>query len=146
MSEQFEVPVESADVISADALTTNMATEVTEMNRVPVLFGKNVYYFHDIEGGYSRDSDTHYVTLIHRVQGSGSPPDNPSNRSVEVHTEKAYYTLSVEDATYWDDTYPDDDYAMTLEVSSYQKGPYSFAEHLTDDSVDKREIEVSYDE
>jgi hypothetical protein len=146
MSDQFEVPVESADMLSADALTSNMAVEVTELDRVPVLFGDDVYYFHDVEGGYSRDSGTHFVTLIHRVQGDGTPPDNPSARSVEVHTDKAYYTLSAEDATYWDEDYPDDDYAITLEVSSYQTGPYSFAENLTDDSIDERETEVSYDE
>lgn len=146
MSHEFEVPVESVDVLSADALTSNMSEEVTELERVPVLFDKDVHYFHDVEGGYSRDNDVHFVTLIHRVQGVGSPPDKPSGKSVEVHTDESYYRLSVEGVTYWDEDYPEYDYAVTLEVSSYQTGPYTFAENLTDENIDRRETEVSYNE
>jgi len=146
MRDQFEVPVDSADILSDDVLTSNIAAEISELDRVPVLFGTDIHYFHDVEGGYSRDSDTHFVTLIHRVQGDGSPPDNPSARDVEIHTNESYYTLSVEDATYWDEAYPDDDYAITLTVSSYQSGPYTFADNLTAELSDRRETEVSYDE
>jgi len=146
MRDQFEVPVESADVLSPDALTSNISTEAQEMDRVPVLFDTDVHYFHDVEGGYSRESGHHFVTLIHRVQGVGSPPDNPSARSVEVHTSESYYRLSVQDATYWDDDYPEEDYAVTLEASSYQTGPYSFAESLNDETIDGREEEIEYDE
>jgi hypothetical protein len=146
MSDQFEVPIESVDVLSDDVLTSNMSEDVSTMDTVPVLFDKDVHYFHDVEGGYSRDGGVHYVTLIHRVQGDGSPPDNPSARRVEVHTDGSYYNLSVEDVVYWDSEYPDDDYAVTLVVSEVQSGPYSFAEHLCDGSIDYRHVEVSYDE
>lgn len=146
MSDDFAVPVSSSNVLRADVLTSNMAADVADRDRVPVLFADRVYYFHDVSGGYDTENDTHVVQLIHTVQGRGNPPSKPRAEYVEVHGDDRYYRLHVTDATYWDDQYPADDYVITLTVDSYQSGPYSFADELCREQLDYRPTEVSFDE
>lgn len=144
MTDEFEVPVEAASMLSPSVLVQNMESEMSEEEKTPVLFGDDVYHVHDVEGGYDHDSGQHVVTFFHRVQGEGTRPDSPTAPSVEVHTSEAFYRLSVEDRIEWGREYPDKDYALTLYVSAYQSGPYTFRDELLTD-VDKREQEFSYD-
>jgi|APHM01.1.fsa_nt_gi hypothetical protein len=145
MSSEFEVPIQSVSHISQAALTNNISQDVSDCPVVPVIFDDDVYHFHDVEGGYDVDGEAHVVTLIHRVQGDGSPPNDPVAKTVEIHAPEMFYTLSIRDITHWDNDYPNDDYALTLFVESYQSGPYTFHEELLLD-IDKREQEFHYNE
>lgn len=145
MSSDFEVRVQSASPLTPTALSANLSVECEEIDIIPVLFGDEVYRFHDIEGGYDKESDEHVITLIHRVQGDGSPPDDPIAKSVEVHTGESFYNFSLNDITHWNQGYPDDDYALTLFVDKYQQGEYTFRDALLAD-IDGREQEFSYNE
>jgi hypothetical protein len=132
-------------LLSPSVLIENMSDEMADSDKTPVLFGDTVRHVHDVQGGYDHDSGQQVVTLIHRVQGEGTRPDAPTSPSVEVHTSESFYTLSVEDRHEWGSDYPDEDYALTLYVSGYQSGPYTFHDELLSD-IDGREQEFSYDE
>lgn len=144
MSDEFEVPIKSVSQLSPSVLVENMSDEMSETSKTPVLFGNSVRHVHDVEGGYDHDSGQQVVTLFHRVQGEGTRPDSPTSPSVEVHTSESFYTLSVEDRDEWRPDYPQEDYALTLYVSGYQRGPYTFRDELLA-SIDKRETEFSYE-
>lgn len=146
MSSDFEVPVQSIDMVSPDVLTANIEQDVSDCEIVPVLFDGSVMRYHDMEGGYLHDDGLHLVTLIHRVQGKGSPNfREPMANSVEIHASESVYTLTIEDMIYWDRDYPENDYAVTLFVSDFEQDEYTFHDELLTE-IDGREQEFSYNE
>jgi|APHM01.1.fsa_nt_gi hypothetical protein len=146
MSSDFEVPVSSLGIVSPDVLTGNIEQDVEDCEQFPVLFDGNVTHYHDAEGGYLHQEGVHLVTLIHRVQGKGSPAfREPMAESVEIHAPESVYTLSVTDMTHWDRNYPEEDYAVTLFVDEFRQDKYTFHDELLTE-IDKREQEFSYNE
>lgn len=145
MNEEFDVPVNSATVVRPHVVVENMSAEMASDEQTPVLFDTNVHHFHDVGGGYIREDDEYAVTLIHRVQGDGSPPNSPKPQTVEVHTPDSYYMFEITDVSEWDMDYPDEEYVLTLYADEYVSGKHTFHDELLLD-IDKREQEFSYDE
>jgi len=145
MSSEFDVPLHSADRLYTDVLSENLKEDSKDDDIIPVLFGGALYHFHSITGGYDKENGEHIVSLIHEVQGDGSPPNDPSHTNVEVHTSNKYYRMKAVDITHWDREYPEESYVLTLHISDYRSGPESFRHELLMD-IDKREQEFSFDE
>lgn len=135
--DSFQVKAKEAELLKTSHLIQEMQAESSEMQMFPVLIDEQVGYFHDIDGGYSNDH--HIVNLIHRVQGPDSPPNKIYADTIELHLADNFYHLDVADI-YEMDSYPDDDYVLSLKVTDYMIGEYSFSEAMSED-IDKREQE-----
>ena len=142
MSDSFEVPVANSSILRDASPVVNISQQIADLDRYPVIVGSDVVYFHDITGGYDPDSNEYIISLVHTVQGIGSPPDNPRSSRVEVHTSNRYYMFDVTDIDYYDDEYPNSAYQMVIHADNYRSGPFSFQEALTTD-IDRRETEYS---
>jgi hypothetical protein len=117
-----------------------MTEESREMDTFPVLLGDEVAHFHSVSGGYNDTNEHYVVNLIHEIQGPGSPYRVNSDsiaHTAEAHLSENFYNLDV-DGVRTEDEYPDEPYVLSLKVSDYQQGPYSFNEALSAD-VDSRE-------
>lgn len=141
--DEFHISSSESDVLVNSHLVAELHTEVSEMELFPVLLGTHVAEFHNVDGGYHKSKGFHVLNLIHEVQGHGSPFHGDVYQSeVEIHAD-GYWNLDVEGIREYGD-YPDEDYVLSLEVTDYRSGPYSFAEELQMD-IDKRETEYSYE-
>lgn len=143
--------VKAAETYSLDRshLCDEMQAEIGQSGEMfPVLIGEQIGYFHDVDGGYvrsvsdSRQDGYHIVNLIHEVQGPDSPPNKLYSDQMEAHLDTNYYQMDVEDV--WQmGSYPEENFVLSLKVSDYRIGPYSFSEALSE-NIDKREQEFSH--
>lgn len=155
MTDRFEVPASSADILEHSHLVTEMELRADRVDSFPVLIGERVATFHDVSGGYvtpdeepSLAESYHVINLIHEVQGDGSPPSVEYEPNVEAHIDDAYFYLDVQDVwayTEGGEDYPNSDYILSLKVTDYQQGKHSFNEELMME-VDKREQEHTFNE
>lgn len=143
MSDSFQVAASETEVLGPSHLVSEMKHLSDDMEMFPVLIGDFVAYFHTVDGGYHRSEGYHVVNLIHEVQGPDSPPNKTDSKAIEAHLDDLYISFEV-DATWEFGDYPDEDYVLSLQVTGYESGPYSFSEQLTQE-VDKRETEHSWD-
>lgn len=151
--DSFQVSAKDTSVLATSHLVEEMRQELPESGEMfPVLIGTQIGYFHDIDGGFHRDDGYHVVNLIHRVQGPDSPPNKIYSDTIELHLNEFYYNLSVADV--WqmtqspsgspmNDEYPAGDFVLSLKVTDYQMGPYSFSEAMSTD-IDKRDQEFDH--
>lgn len=142
MMDPFEVTSKDAEVLRSSHLAGEMEREAIGRDVFPVLIGSHIAHFHDVEGGYNRSEGYHVINLTHRVQGPKNPPNNTYSEEMEVHLDN-YFHLEVEDVREFDD-YPNEDYVLSLQVTGYMKGPYSFSEEMSE-RIDGRETEYNYD-
>lgn len=140
--DRFQVKAEDTHLLEQSHLVEELRTQAASVELFPVLIGSQIGYFHEVDGGYSRESGYHVVNLIHRVQG----PDSPTNKiyadRIEIHLDDRYYNLSVADVWQMGD-YPDDNFVLSLKVTDYMVGPYSFSEAMSAE-IDEREQEFGY--
>lgn len=148
--DSFEVSAKDTSVLEPSHLAEELKQELSESGEMfPVLIGGQVGYFHDIDGGYHKQGGYDVINLIHRVQGPDSPPNKIYSDTIEIHLNKTYYNMSVADV--WqmtvsrsgqeiDKEYPEGDFVLSLKVTDYQMGPYSFSEAFSA-NIDKREQE-----
>ena len=144
---EFDVPTSDTRVAKRSHLgeeLQNSFQNVDNHEKVPCLFDDSVCMFHDVEGRTLFPGGTDVVKLVHTVQGHGSPPDNPVAESIEVHAPNTVYTLTADDLYYYDESYPDDEYSILVELEDYMISDYSFHDELLDESVDKRETEFEF--
>lgn len=142
MSDRFEVVAQSAEILDSSHLAEEMKHAARHMTAIPVLIGKNNSYFHEIDGGYHRGDGYHVIDLIHTVHGPTTPPSETYAKNIEVHLDGVYVYLTVDETREFGD-YPDEDYTLSLKVTDYQTGPYSFSEELRYD-IDKRETRYEW--
>lgn len=136
----FQVSAKDTTILAHSHLVQELQQELVDSGEMfPVLIGGQIGYFHDVDGGFHRDEGYHVVNLIHRVQGPDSPPNKIYSDTIEIHLNEWYYNLEVADIWKMGE-YPDDDFVLSLKVTDYKMGPYSFSEALSAD-VDKREQE-----
>lgn len=139
--DSFQVVAKDTTVLESSHLVQELQQE--EMGEMfPVLIGDQIGYFHDVEGGYNRESGYHVINLIHRVQGTDSPPNKIYSDTIEIHLDESFYNLDVADIWQMGE-YPDEDFVLSLKVTDYKIGPYSFSEAMSKD-IDKREQEFSH--
>jgi hypothetical protein len=119
-----------------------MQADADGMDMFPVLIGTHIGYFHSVDGGYDRDNGWHVVNLIHEVQGTDSPPNKIYADTMEAHLDENFYHLSVSDIWQMGE-YPDENFVLSLKVTQYMKGPYSFSEAMSAD-IDKRHEEFAH--
>lgn len=157
--DSFQVKAKETQSLDRSHLCDEMQAEIEQSGEMfPVLIGEQIGYFHDVDGGYvrsvsdSRQDGYHIVNLIHEVQGPDSPPNKLYSDQMEAHLDTNYYQMDVEDV--WQmtqapsglhsgDDYPQGDFVLSLKVSDYRIGPYSFSEALSA-NIDKREQEFSH--
>lgn len=137
--DNFEVRAKDTSLLESSHIVKELQSDSADMDTFPVLIDGQIGYFHDIDGGFN---EYHVVNLIHRVQGVGSPPTMGNDSTVEIHLDDAFYNLDVI-AMYEMGEYPDDDYVLSLKVTDYKIGPYSFSEAMSAD-IDKRHEEFSH--
>lgn len=142
MSDSFSVAATDTEILDSSHLVAELQEECRSVDSFPVLLGRNVATFHDVEGGYHRSEGYHVVNLIHEVQGDDSPPSDVYHPEVEIHLD-GFWCLEVEDVREYGN-YPEENYVLSLQVTGYQGGPYSFSDELQED-VDKRETEYNYE-
>jgi len=140
--DSFQVSAQDTTVLDASHIVEELQAEAREMEMFPVLIGGQIGYFHDIDGGFHRNEGYHVVNLIHRVQGPDSPPNKIYSDTIELHLDDWFYNLDVADVWQMGE-YPDEDFVLSLKVTNYQMGQYSFSEALSAD-IDKREQEFSH--
>lgn len=138
----FEVKADNTSLLESSHIVSELQQGCSEMEMFPVLIDEQVAYFHDVDGGFNKSGEYHIVNLIHRVQGHDSPPNMLYDSTVEAHLEENFYQMDVTDIIQLG-SYPDDDYILSLKVTDYRMGPYSFSEALSAD-IDKREQEFSH--
>jgi hypothetical protein len=155
--DSFRVRAKDTSVLKRSHLVEELQSGADEMEMFPVLIGGQIGYFHDVDGGFSQSSNTaennyHIVNLIHRVQGPDSPPNKIYSDTMEAHLADGFYQLDVADVTKLtqvasglseEQEYPDGDFVLSLKVTDYQMGPYSFSEAMSAD-IDKREQEFPH--
>lgn len=140
--DSFQVSAKDTTVLDASHIVDELRRDSADMEMFPVLIGGQIGYFHDVEGGFDRDEGYHVVNLVHRVQGPDSPPNKIYADTIELHLEDWFYNLEVADI--WEmDSYPDEDYVLSLKVTDYKMGKYSFSEAMSAD-IDKRHEEFSH--
>ena len=139
---EFTEPTKSSELLKDSHLVNEMEEQASKRDEFKVISDGEVGTFHDISGGYNKGMAAHQVNLIHRVQGDGSPPKSIYSPSVEAHMDDFFY-MEVDDIRIFD-SYPDDDYVLSLFVSDYTSGPYSFSQALSEEP-DRRETQHSYD-
>lgn len=135
----FQVAATNTEVLAASHLIEEMINYADMMEKFPVIIGDDIAYFHTIDGGYHRSGEYHIVNLTHTVQGPESPRDTTYSENVEAHLDGQYFFFTVEDSWSFGD-YPNEPHILSLKVSDYQQGPYSFSEELQLD-IDKRHQE-----
>jgi len=148
--DSFQVSAQDTTVLASSHLVEELQQELEDVDEMfPVLIGGQIGYFHDVDGGYKRgqagsasENGYHVVNLIHRVQGPDSPPNKIYSDTIEIHLDDWFYNLSVADVWQMGE-YPDEDFVLSLKVTDYQMGQYSFSEALSAD-IDKREQEFSH--
>jgi len=141
--DSFQVSAQDTTILAASHLVEELQQELVDTGDMfPVLIGGQIGYFHDIDGGFHRDEGYHVVNLIHRVQGPNSPPNKIYSDTIELHLNEWYYNLDVADVWQMGE-YPDEDFVLSLKVTDYKMGQYSFSEALSAD-IDKREQEFSH--
>lgn len=140
--DSFKVKAKDAAVLDTSHLVEEMQHDAQDMEMFPVLIGSQIGYFHDVEGGYSANDGYHVINLIHRVQGPDSPPNKIYSDTIELHLGDNFYYLEVADIWQMGE-YPDDNFTLSLKVTGYHIGPYSFSEAMSKD-IDKREQEFSH--
>lgn len=150
--DRFQVKAQDTQSLDKSHLVDELQSGAANVEMFPVLIGTQIGYFHNVDGGYSRDGGYHVVNLIHEVQGPDSPTDKMYADSIEIHLADKYYNLDVADV--WqmtqtpsgltsDDSYPEGDFVLSLKVTDYMTGPHSFSEALSAD-IDKREQKFSH--
>lgn len=147
--DSFQVKAKETQSLDRSLLVAEMQNEIEQSGEMfPVLIGEQIGYFHDVDGGYSsavsssQQDGYHIVNLIHEVQGPDSPPNKLYSDQMEAHLDTNYYQMDVEDV--WQmGSYPDENFVLSLKVSEYRMGPYSFSESLSE-NIDKREQEFSH--
>jgi len=141
--DSFQVTAEDTSILADSHIVQELQQEIAESGEMfPVLIGGQIGYFHEVDGGFHRDDGYHVVNLIHRVQGPDSPPNKIYSDTIEIHLNEYYYNLSVSDVWQMGE-YPDDDFVLSLKVTDYQMGPYSFSEAMSID-IDNREQEFNH--
>lgn len=142
--DSFQVSAQDTTVLARSNLVEELQQELSDHQNemFPVLIGGQIGYFHDIDGGFHREEGYHVVNLIHRVQGPDSPPNKIYSDTIELHLDDWFYNLDVADVWQMGE-YPDEDFVLSLKVTDYQMGQYSFSEALSAD-IDKREQEFSH--
>lgn len=121
-------------------LVNNMQAESAEMELFPVLIGNEIANFHNVRGGYNRNTGHDVVNLVHEVQGPDSPflvDTDQLSHEVEAHLSDNYYHFSVDSMRQVGD-YPDEAHVLSMKVSDYQFGEFSFSEELSK-NIDNRE-------
>lgn len=158
--DSFQVSAQDTSVLEVSHLVEELQQELVDTGEMfPVLIGGQIGYFHDVDGGYHRgeagsasENGYHVVNLIHRVQGPDSPPNKIYSDTIELHLNEWYYNLDVADV--WQmtqtpsglqdgDSYPEGDFVLSLKVTDYKMGQYSFSEALSTD-IDNREQKFSH--
>lgn len=141
--DSFQVSAQDTTILARSHLVEELQQELVDTGDMfPVLIGGQIGYFHDVDGGFHREEGFDVVNLIHRVQGPDSPPNKLYSDSIEIHLNEWFYNLDVADIWQMGE-YPDEDFVLSLKVTDYQMGPYSFSEAMSAD-IDKREQEVSH--
>lgn len=135
--DSFQVKAKDTTVLDRSHLVSEMNRDAASVDMFPVLIGGQIGYFHKVDGGYEKDSGYHVVNLIHRVQGADSPPNKIYSDTIEAHLDNNYYNLDVADVWKMGD-YPEENFVLSLKVTNYMKGPYSFSEAMSA-NIDKRE-------
>ena len=144
-------------VLEPSHIVAELRAGCRDMEMFPVLIDGQIGYFHDVDGGFAsggQGSQQHYhvVNLIHRVQGHDSPPKKLYDDTIEAHLEEYFYQMDVADIAQLTQTpsgltaneqYPQGDFVLSLKVTDYRMGPYSFSEAMSAD-IDKREEEHSH--
>lgn len=139
--DSFRVKAKDTSVLERSHLVTEMAAQASEVDMFPVLIGTQIGYFHDVDGGYDKDGGYHVVNLIHEVQGPDSPTNKIYSDTIEVHLDDSFWHLDVADVWQMGD-YPDENFVLSLRVTDYMNGPYSFSEAMSAD-IDKRHEEYT---
>ncbi len=141
--DSFQVSAKDTTILDRSHIVEELQQELVNSGEMfPVLIGGQIGYFHDIDGGFHKDEGYHVVNLIHEVQGPDSPPNKIYSDTIEIHLNEWFYNLSVADIWQMGD-YPDEDFVLSLKVTDYQMGPYSFSEAMSAD-IDKREEEYTH--
>lgn len=140
--DRFRVTAKETNKLDRSHLVNEMQADSRDVEMFPVLIGSQIGYFHDVDGGYDRNNDWHVVNLIHRVQGADSPPNKIYSDTIEAHLDDQFYHLDVADVWQMGE-YPDDDFVLSLKVTDYMTGPYSFSEAMSID-IDNREEEYTH--
>lgn len=135
--DEFEVTAKNVSLLRGSLLIEEIRTDVQQRETFPVLINKKVAHFHDVQGGYDESTGCHVVSLIHRVQGDGSPTRTDNEINVEIHGDSKAFSLDVHDR-YSFGEYPDADYTLCLQVQDYTITDRSFADEM-DAEIDKRE-------
>jgi hypothetical protein len=139
--DSFQVAADDTTVLQTSHIVEELQASAQDVEMFPVLIDGQIEYFHDIDGGYS-ENGYHVVNLIHRVQGHETPPSKTHDYRIELHLDDFFYTLDVADTCEMGE-YPDEDFVLSLQVTDYKMGPYSFSDALSAD-IDKREQEFSH--
>lgn len=146
--DSFQVKAADTSVLSDSHIVSELRAELYDIDDMfPVLIDGQIGYFHDIDGGYSNavnGSGYHIVNLIHRVQGPDSPPNKIYDDTIELHLNDHFYNLAVDDIWQMGD-YPDEDFILSLKVTDYKMGPYSFSDAMSA-PIDKRHEEYDPNE
>lgn len=137
--DSFEVSAKDTEVLDASHIVQELQGDSEDMDLFPALIDGQIGYFHEIDGGFDRSEGHHIVNLIHKVQGIDSPPNKTDAPTVELHLDTWFYNLHVEDSLVMGD-YPDEDFVLSLVVTDYQMGKYSFSDAMRTD-IDKRHQE-----
>lgn len=140
--DKFQVRAEDTTILESSHIVEELRQGARELDIFPVLIGTEIAYFHDVDGGFVSSENYHVVNLIHRVQGATSPANKLYDDTIEVHLSEHYYQLEVADITTMGD-YPSTDFTLSLKVSDYMMGPYSFSEAMSS-YVDKREQQMNH--
>jgi len=135
--ERFRVTAQETHLLESSHLVNELQSAASDVDVFPLLRGSDVVYFHDIDGGYIQDESLHLVNIIHRVQGKYSPPDKKFSENLEAHIRGKYYQMHVADMLFWD-SYPDEDFIVSVKVDDYTIGDEGFDEALLSE-IDRRE-------
>jgi len=139
--DSFRVKAKDTSVLERSHLISEMRAQASEVDIFPVLIGSQIGYFHDVDGGYDKEGEYHVVNLIHEVQGPDSPTNKIYSDTIEVHLDDSFWHLDVADIWQMGE-YPDENFVLSLRVTDYMNGPYSFSEAMSAD-IDKREEEYT---
>lgn len=139
--DSFRVKAKDTTVLDRSHLVSEMQAEARDVDMFPVLIGTQIGYFHDVDGGYDREAGYHVVNLIHEVQGPDSPTNKIYSDTIEVHLGDDFYHLEVADVWQMGE-YPDENFVLSLKVTNYMQGPYSFSDAMSAD-IDKRHEEYA---
>jgi len=135
--DSFRVAANDTTLLETSHLVEEMRFEAAQLPSFRVLLDGTLSAFHGVDGGYHPADDAHIVNLIHEVQMPSSPTTHIHPQSVEAHMKSCGFYMDVEDSTTMG-SYPDEDFVLSLKVSSYMKHPHTFCGPFGND-VDRRE-------